>query len=71
MEMKFTDSSNNQVASMTVEPTTPITGAQTNLGSPLKLTVSGITSSIFNNNVDNIGTGILNYAIIVYLQLNN
>jgi hypothetical protein len=71
MEMKFTDSSNNQVVSMTVEPTTPITGAQTNLGSPLKLTVSGITSSIFNNNVGNIGTGTLNYAIIVYLQLNN
>jgi hypothetical protein len=70
MEMKFTDSSNNQV-SMTIEPTTPIIGPQTNLGSPLKLTVSGITSSAFNNNVANIGTGVLEYAVIVYLQLNN
>ena len=56
---------------MRIEPTTPITGVQTNLGSPLKLTISGVTSNAFNNSVDNIGTGLLSYAVIVYLQLNN
>lgn len=71
MQMKFGNSSNSQSVCMRIEPTTPITGVQTNLGSPLKLTISGVTSTAFNNSVDNIGTGLLNYAVIVYLQLNN
>jgi hypothetical protein len=71
IQVKFGDITNNQAVSMTVEPTTAITGVQTNLGSPLKLTISGVTSAICNDSVDNIGTGVLNYAVIVYLQLNN
>jgi len=71
MQMKFGNSSNSQSVCMRIEPTTPITGVQTNLGSPLKLTISGVTSNAFNNSVDNIGTGLLSYAVIVYLQLNN
>ena len=69
--MKCGNSSNSQSVCMKVEPTTAITGVQTNLGSPLKLTISGVTSTAFNNSVANIGTGLLNYAVIVYLQINN
>ena len=71
MQMKFGNSSNSNSLTMTIEPTTPITGPQTNLGSPLKLTISGVTSTAFNNSVANIGSGILNYAVVIYLQLNN
>jgi hypothetical protein len=55
---------------MTIEPTTTPYNLSTNYGTPLKLTLSGITANAFTG-VGNIGASPLNYAIIIYLQLNN
>ena len=70
MQMKFGNSSTSGSLSIKIQPTTPITGTQSTLGAPLKLTISGVTSNAFTSVAD-IGTGDLNYAIIIYLQLNN
>jgi len=70
MQMKFGNSSTSNSIAMTIEPTTTPYNLSTNYGTPLKLTVSGITANAFTG-VGNIGASPLNYAIVVYLQLNN
>jgi hypothetical protein len=71
MQMKFGNSSPSDSISMTIEPQTGIPyDSTTNYGTPLKLTVSGITANAFQV-ATNIGASPLNYAIIIYLQLNN
>ena len=69
MQVKFGNSSISQSICMTIEPTLPC-DLSTNYGVPLKLRISGITKNAFNS-VGNIGSSPLNYAIIIYLQLNN
>ena len=69
MQMKFGNSSTSDSISMTIEPTLPC-DLSTNYGIPLKLTVSGITTNAFSG-AGNIGANPLNYAIAIYLQLNN
>jgi hypothetical protein len=68
MQMKFGNSSTSNSVVMTIEPTTPLN--PTGYGTPLKLTLSGITVNSFSG-VANIGASPLNYAIVIYLQLNN
>jgi len=69
MQMKFGNSSPSNSVSMTIEPTPPY-NLSTNYGTPLTLTLSGITANAFTG-VGNIGASPLNYAIVIYLQLNN
>jgi hypothetical protein len=70
MQMKFGNSSTSQSLSMTIEPTSAV-NTLGNYGSPLKLQISGVTVNAFSG-VGNIGTvAPLNYAIAIYLQLNN
>jgi len=66
MQIKFGNSSTSQSLCMTLEPS----NLSINNGSPLKLQISGVTRNAFLN-VGNIGDGALNYAIVIYLQLNN
>jgi len=70
MQMKFGNSSTSNSIAMTIEPTTTPYNLSTNYGTPLKLTLSGISANAFTG-VGNIGSSPLNYAIVVYLQLNN
>lgn len=70
MQMKFGNSSTSDSISMTIEPTVIPYNFSTNYGGPLKLTVSGITANSFSG-VGNISASPLNYAIVIYLQLNN
>lgn len=69
MQMKFGNSSTSNSVAMTIEPTLPC-DVSTSYGTPLRLTVSGITANSFTG-VGNIGASPLNYAIVIYLQLNN
>jgi hypothetical protein len=69
MQMKFGNSSTSNSIAMTIEPTTPYS-PPTSYGTPLRLTLSGITANAFTG-VANIGASQLNYAIVIYLQLNN
>lgn len=66
MQMKFGNSSTSNSVVMTIEPTLPC-DLTTNYGVPLKLRVSGITKNAFTG----VGASPLNYAIVIYLQLNN
>ena len=70
MQMKFGNSSTSDSISMTIEPTVIPYNFSTSYGGPLKLTVSGITANSFSG-VGNISASPLNYAIVIYLQLNN
>jgi len=71
MQMKFGNSSPSDSVSMTIEPAAGIpNNSTTNYGTPLKLTLSGITANAFQV-ATNIGASPLNYAIIIYLQINN
>ena len=65
MQMKFGNSSTSNSVVMTIEPTLPFN--TTTNGVPLKLRVSGITTNAFSG----VGASPLNYAIVIYLQLNN
>jgi hypothetical protein len=69
MQMKFGNSSTSNSIAMSIEPTSPY-NLSTNYGTPLRLTISGITANAFTG-VGNIGASPLNYAIVIYLQLNN
>jgi hypothetical protein len=66
MQMKFGNSSTSNSVVMSIEPTLPC-NVSTNYGVPLKLTVSGITANAFPG----VDDSPLNYAIVIYLQLNN
>jgi hypothetical protein len=68
MQMKFGNSNTSDSLSMTIEPAPGVPcNVSTNYSAPLKLTVSGITTNAFTG----VGAGPLNYAIAIYLQLNN
>jgi hypothetical protein len=68
MQMKFGNSATSNSVVMTIEPTPNVPcDASTNYSAPLKLTVSGITANAFTS----VGPSPLNYAILIYLQLNN
>jgi hypothetical protein len=72
VQIKFGNVPSSNSLSMTIKPTTLLTNNDGGYGSPLTLQISGITRTTAFNSAGNIASiGELNYAIFIYLQINN